>query len=249
MELSNAQAVEFFHVAFLSALTQRLETERYALKGGANLRYFFESQRYSEDIDLDIVGEEPWGMKEKVSAVIDSPLLGTLLRVGGLSVGEWSATKQTKTTRRWKVGVMGVSRGEIRTKIEFSNRGHDEDLQVEAVPERIVAPYALRAPLVQHYGGVAATAQKVAALALRKETQARDVFDLDLLLRRFPPEQGSIARERLDKAAALALGIPYDAFEDQVLRFLENEVVDYYRPRAAWDQMRLFVAEKLEAAR
>ena len=44
-------------------------------------------------------------------------------------------------------------------------------------------PYGLTSPTVQHYGETAAIEQKIAALALRSETKARDVFDLDLLLR------------------------------------------------------------------
>ena len=55
--LSNAQIIELFHVAFLDVLSSRLDPARYVLKGGTNLRYFFESLRYSEDIDLDM----KWG--------------------------------------------------------------------------------------------------------------------------------------------------------------------------------------------
>jgi len=57
--LRNAQVVEVFHIAFLDVLSSRLDPARYVLKGDANLRYFSESVRYSEDIDLDIAGVEP----------------------------------------------------------------------------------------------------------------------------------------------------------------------------------------------
>ena len=57
---------------------------------------------------------------------------------------------------------------------------------LERVPERVVAPYALRPPTPLHYLAAPATEQKVKALALRNETQARDVFDLDLLFREHP---------------------------------------------------------------
>jgi hypothetical protein len=49
-ELRDAQVVELFHLAFLQVLQARLDQARYVLKGGANLRYFFDSVRYSEDI-------------------------------------------------------------------------------------------------------------------------------------------------------------------------------------------------------
>lgn len=45
--LTDAQIIEFFHLAFLQVLQARLNQTRYVVKGGANLRYFFESLRYS----------------------------------------------------------------------------------------------------------------------------------------------------------------------------------------------------------
>ena len=84
MDLREVQIIELFHVAFLDALQQRLERGRWILKGGANLRYFFDSQRYSQDIDLDFLGDAPWGVREKVGEVIKSPVLSNLLRVKGL---------------------------------------------------------------------------------------------------------------------------------------------------------------------
>lgn len=54
-ELRDAQVVELFHLAFLQVLQARLDQARYVLKGGTNLRYFFDSVRYSEDIDLDLL--------------------------------------------------------------------------------------------------------------------------------------------------------------------------------------------------
>ena len=103
-EFTTAQITELFHLAFLDVLSKRLDPARYVLKGGANLRYFFASPRYSEDIDLDIDGKAPWGLEDKVDAVLDSGALKVLLRVGGLAIAEFSKPKQTATTRRWKVG-------------------------------------------------------------------------------------------------------------------------------------------------
>ena len=250
MELSKVQVIELFHVAFLDALHQRLERGRWVLKGGANLRYFFDSHRYSEDIDLDFVGEAPWGAREKIGEVITSQVLDALLRVTGLSVEEWSESKQTDTTRRWKVGIDAPGHADpIRTKIEFSNRGSDERFQTEAVPDRIVSPYALRPPVVQHYTIGPATEQKIAALAGRVQVQARDVFDLDLLLRRRPLQRGTVDADLLSRAAGVALEISFDAFTDHVLRFLEPELRDYYDSEESWVGMQTFVAERLEDAR
>lgn len=250
MELSKVQAVEFFHVAFLDALSGRLEPTRYVLKGGANLRYFFGSQRYSEDIDIDLRGGGPWSLEEKVDGVLTSGAMKALLRVGGLAVAEFSKPKQTDTTRRWKVGIEVSGRSDlVRTKIEFSNRNGDERYRSEVVPSHIVEPYALRPPSIQHYIDDAPTEQKVKALEGRSETQARDVFDLDLLLRRKPLAAGSLDPQLLADAADRALQLPFAAFRDQVLPFLEPDVVELYETEAAWEQIQTFVAGKLEAAR
>lgn len=247
--LSNAQVVELFHVAFLDMLSRRLDPARYVLKGGVNLRYFFGSLRYSEDIDLDLSGVEPWSLEQKVDAILDSGPIGALLRVADLTVADFSKPKQTGTTRRWKVAIETPGRAEpVRTKIEFSNRNGDSRHLLEAIPGDIVAPYALRAPSVQHYTAEAATEQKVHALAGRSETQARDVFDLDLLLRR-GRLQGPLDGGLLADAANRALEMPFAAFRDQVLPFLEPDAVELYNSEAAWEQMQSFVAEQLEAHR
>lgn len=247
--LSRVQVIEFFHVAFLDALSKRLDPSRYVLKGGANLRYFFGSLRYSEDIDLDVDGEEPWNLESKIDGVIESPAVGALLRVGGLSVVNLSKPKQTRTTRRWKVAIAAPGQPEpVRTKIEFSNRNGEKRYLLEPLPSSVVAPYALRSPSVQHYTGDAPAEQKVKALVWRSETQARDVFDLDLLLRRRPLPRGSLDSQLLGEAAELVLFMPFDAFRDQVLPFLDPGVVELYDTEAAWEQMKIFVAEKLEQA-
>lgn len=248
--LNNAQITELFHIAFLDVLARRLDPARYVLKGGANLRYFFESLRYSEDIDLDISGVEPWGLEEKVDGVLDSGAMKALLRVGGLAIAEFSKPKQTTATRRWKVAIEASGRPDlVRTKIEFSNRNGEKRYRLEAIPSHIVTPYALRSPSVQHYTEDAPTEQKIKALAGRSETQARDVFDLDLLLRRRPLAAGSLDSQLLIDAAERALRLPFAAFRDQVLPFLEPDVVELYETEGAWEQMQTFVAGKLEGAK
>jgi hypothetical protein len=220
------------------------------LKGGANLRFFFGSVRYSEDLDLDLSGVKPTNLEETIDRVLDSPALGALLRVGGLTIAESSKPKQTPTTRRWKLGIAVPDRSEaVRTKIELSGRNGDDRFRLDPLPNEVVEPYALRPPTVQHYVDDAPTEQKVRALALRSETQARDVFDLHMLLRRRSLLSGALDREVLTTAAGLALQLPFAAFRDQVLPFLEPGVVELYESESSWEQMQTFVAEKLEAAR
>ncbi|MEW6059411.1 MAG: nucleotidyl transferase AbiEii/AbiGii toxin family protein [Actinomycetota bacterium] len=247
-QLDDARIIEFFHLTFLQVLQARLDRARYVVKGGANLRYFFDSRRYSEDIDLDAVEIEPWKLEEKVDGVLASPTTEMLLRTGGLAVQDITKPEQTPTTQRWKPSIaVSGRRAPVHTKIEFSHRSADPRRILDAVPDRVVAPYALRAPTLLHYTADAAIEQKIGALAHRSETQARDVFDLELLLRghRDAVRAEDIEPQILDVALERTLELPFDAFRDQVVRFLDPEAVELYDDRAAWDQTQAFVAERL----
>lgn len=249
-ELRDAPVIELFHLAFLQVLQARLDQARYVLKGGVNLRYFFDSVRYSEDIDLDAAEIEPWALEDKVDGVLASAAMDALLRSGGLSVDGCTKPKQTATTQRWKVSIaVGGRREPVRTKIEFSHRNGDHRRILEPIPGRVVAPYALRAPTVLHYTADAAIEQKVEALAERSETQARDVFDLDLLLRRQPIAAAAIEPQILERAVERALELPFAAFRDQVAPFLDPEVAELYNDPATWEQTQTFVVERLIEAR
>jgi predicted nucleotidyltransferase component of viral defense system len=248
VRLSDAQVIEFFHLAFLQVLQARLDQARYVVKGGTNLRYFFGSVRYSEDIDLDAVDIEPWKLEQRVDQVLASPALGLVLRSGGLSMQEAAKPKQTSTTQRWKPSIaVSGRRVPVRTKIEFSHRGSDARRILEAVPERVVAPYALRPATMLHYTADAAIEQKVRALALRSETQARDVFDLELLLRGQGDaiRPGEVEPDVLESAVERALELPFEAFRDQVIPFLDAEARELYDGQASWQQMQTFVAARL----
>ena len=150
MNLSDAQIVELFHVSFLAALSRRLEPSRYVLKGGVNLRYFFDSVRYSEDIDLDLLGVPSWSLEKKVDEFLAKGPLGLLLRPAAVAVAEFTKPKQTDTTQRWKIALAAPGRrAPIRTKVEFSHREGQEGYRLEPIPARIVEPYALQAPRVR----------------------------------------------------------------------------------------------------
>ncbi len=253
MPLSIAQRTECFHLAFLQVLTASPGGRRHILKGGTNLRYFFDSVRYSEDIDFDTIFDpsEGWRLEEKVDSILTGRALPVLLRSHGLSIETFSKPKQTGTTRRWKVRLRGAdTQTGFGTKVEFSNRNGETRHQLDAVPARAAEPYGVRPPTVRHYLAPAAIAQKVAALAGRSETQTRDVFDLDLLFRRHSDavKPGDIPTATLTDAAARTLDLDFRAFADQVVPFLESDISELY-DEAAWDQMRAYVIEKMESLR
>ena len=249
---TDAKLIELFHLAFFQVLQARLGQAHYVVKGGINLRYFFESHRYSEDVDLDAVEVEPWRLEETVDGVLASPAIGLLLRSADLVVEQVTKPKQTETTQRWKPLIaVGGRRAPLRTKIEFTRRGADPRRVLEAVPDRVVAPYALRAPTMLHYTADAAIEQKIEALAYRSQTQARDVFDLELLLRRHRDAvlPGRIQTRLLDAALERTFELPFEAFQDQVGPFLDPEVVELYDDRAAWGRTQEFVAQRLTELR
>ncbi len=245
-----AQIIEFFHLAFVQVLASRIDPDTVALKGGANLRYFFGSHRYSEDIDFDVVRGEARKLEEQINAVLRSDALKLLLRTGRIELTNIGAGKQTETTQKWNLLLVAPNEGTpISTKIEFSRCNGDARWLVEPVPDRVVQPYGLRPARVLHYLGPAATEQKVAALALRRETQARDVFDLDLLFRKESPGPApdALEKEIIDRAHHNCLDLPFEAFDSQLLPFLEPGIVELYDRREVWEQMQIFVADKIAA--
>jgi len=69
--LSPQQVVEHFHLQFCRLFMAGPDRVAFAIKGGCNLRFFFDSIRYSEDIDLDVTGRvATHALKERVSKTL-----------------------------------------------------------------------------------------------------------------------------------------------------------------------------------
>src|SRR3989442_15304312 len=129
--LSDRQAVELFHLHFVRLLCSGPDKDRFAIKGGCNLRFFFESVRYSDDMDLDVARLPVHTLKEKVDRILEGPALALPLKSRGISLREASALKQTETTQRWKMGLAAEGRSfPLHTKIEFSRRRMTEEAKV-----------------------------------------------------------------------------------------------------------------------
>ena len=251
--LSLRQAAEMFHLVFLRALVAKGEDRALiALKGGCNLRFYFGSVRYSEDIDFDVVIIAKTTLKKRVEKLLASPLITAPLRSRGITLVDTSAPKQTETTQRWKVGlsVEGLA-VPVRTKIEFARRDAIDGARFEATPTEAVRPYGLTPVLSTHYTRSAAIAQKIDALAGRTEPQARDVFDLALLFAHEPIDLDSSETQRasLDVAIDRATSLSFDEYASKVVAYLDPEQAAPHADRTAWEAMQEQVVDRLEALR
>jgi predicted nucleotidyltransferase component of viral defense system len=248
---SARQIVEMFHLVFLRALVAKGEDKAsFALKGGCNLRFYFGSARYSEDIDFDVSVIDKETLKNKVERLLRSPLIGTSLKSKGVEITEVSAPKQTSTTQRWKLGLRaaGVSIP-LRTKIEFSRRAALGETEFGRVDPLVLRPYGLPPFLATHYTAAAAITQKIHALAERTEPQARDLFDLNLLFARSDVERPTLTamqRSWVEKAIEHAFGLSFDDYRAKVVSFLEPDQVALYGDRDAWNTMQDAVIGHLE---
>lgn len=257
MALTARQVVELFHLVFLRALVARGEDKSLiALKGGCNLRFYFDSVRYSEDIDFDVVVIAKETLKNKVDRLLKSPAVTAPLKTKGIELVEVSAPKQTETTQRWKAGLQAEGLAvPLRTKIEFSRRLGDEAIAgaaFEAVRPEVLRPHGLTPVLATHYTTRTAIAQKIHALASRTEPQARDVFDLNLLLARADATLLALDDEQkahLPAALEHAMSISFDEYTSKVVAYLDPAQAELFDERAAWEAMQDAVVSRLEALR
>ena len=241
--------VEAFHLVFLRVLETKLDRSHYVVKGGVNLRAWFGSARYSEDLDIDAVAVETHVLRDAVDKLLGAPAFVMLLRTQGLALTRISRPKQTDTTQRWKLELRANRLGlPLHTKVEFSRRGTDDDYLLEPVLLEIARPHGIPAPTANHYTPAATARQKIGALAGRREPQARDVWDLDHLFRTrgadprpLPPASKRILRQAIERV----LEMPFEAFRAQVVPFLAPEAQELSGSSEAWERMRELVLDRL----
>lgn len=246
------QYVELFHLLFLDQLGRKLDKRFYALKGGCNLRFFMKSIRYSEDMDIDIQTTTPTTSKDKlcstVAGILKSKPFAQILQTHGIMIDHWSEPKQTSTTQRWKAGLsINNSSVLLPTKIEFSRRGMKGETLFESVDPELVRNYHLSPVMANHYDSRSAYEQKVEAIVNRNTTQARDIFDLNLLLNAGAGRKitDSRLRGRLREAEANVMSVTFDVFKSQVLSYLPPDYHGQYNSASVWDDMVLKVVEAL----
>ncbi len=239
---------ELFHLEFLRRFAKNKKLGIYALKGGSNLRFFFNSIRYSEDMDLDIKGVELSALRETVMKILGSSSFQDSLKPFGVEriiPPDITKAKQTQTTQRFKVHLITSSGEDLFTKIEFSRRGFKGNAVVEVVSNSILRAYKLSPFFVPHYDILSTIAQKIDALATRSVTQARDIFDLHILSSQYKPiktKESELKKGRLKTAYENVFEISFDKFKDTIIAYLESEDQQIYNSQASWDEIQLKVA-------
>lgn len=247
------QQREVFHLAFLRAFVRAVPPQRFALKGGSNLRFFFGSIRYSEDMDMDVDGVTVATMQEKAMIILRSAGLMDTLRVYGIArvvPPDMRTAKQTETVQRFKVHLLTTAGADLPAKIEFSRRGLDTPIRSEPISPAILSTYRMPPLIAPHYPAGTAARQKISALASRKKPEARDIFDLHSLSTHPEVQRldlgvdlpDSVIREARERIFAL----DYVVYRDTVVDFLGPADRPAYDSPRVWDQIRLAVVELLE---
>ena len=242
--------VELFHLHLLRQLTAGRDKGNYVVKGGCNLRFFFGSVRYSEDLDLDVEGTSLDALRDRIDRILGSKLLRENLASLDVELTRTSAPKQTPTTQRWKAQLHHAGSDVLlHTKIEFSRRGRDDASALEAVVPRLIRRYRLTPLLVCHYLLPAAVRQKLRALVDRREVQARDVFDLGILFAKAGDDRFDLGESasRVSEAIERVYALSYGDYRGQVVAYLEPEHAEAVDSPEAWEALQLQVISSLES--
>ena len=253
-KLSSLQLREVFHVEFLRWFGRKVKVGHYAVKGGVNLRFFFKSFRYSEDMDLDARAISVVQLKEAVMKILDNGTFKDNLKPFGImriAAPDITRAKQTKTTQRFKVHLFSASGEDLFTKIEFSRRGFSGNVVIEPIDAAILRAYKLAPLLLPHYDTYAAIAQKFHALATRAAVQARDIFDLYVLTSQYAVGDkrfNNIRGTALSKAYERVFEVGFGQFRDTVVSYLSDEDQAIYSKPKSWEEVQLKVAHFIEEA-
>jgi len=250
---NSLQQREVFHLEFLRWFGRKADSKHYALKGGVNMRLFFGSIRYSEDMDLDLSGIRVDIIQDIVLKILNTQNFVDNLRPCGIqrvSIPDMVKAKQTETTQRFKIHLATFAGEDLFTKVEFSRRGMEDGIVVNAVPDSILRIYKLIPIIVPHYGAISTTIQKITALASRPAVQARDIFDLYILSPKYSTSEISESRilkkDKLEKAYENLFSVTFEQFRDSVVSFLPPDEQASYSSELFWDEIKLKVANLLE---
>jgi len=255
-QYTHLQLREVFHLEFLRWFGRKVKAGDYAVKGGVNLRFFFKSFRYSEDMDLDARGIKVITLREIVMKILSAATFQDNLKPFGImSVvpPDVSKAKQTETTQRFKIHLIASSGEDLFTKVEFSRRGFAGKILIGAPDDTILRSYKLAPFPVPHYDAHSAIAQKMNALANRSAVQARDIFDIYLLSSQYTTgakvQIDNIKADLFSKAYERVFEVEFEQFRDTVVSYLSVEDQSVYDNPKIWEEIRLKTAQFIEEAR
>lgn len=254
--LSDTQLREVFHFSFLDRLLKISSPDMYVLKGGVNLRFFFHSPRYSEDMDLDVLAGNVDTLRNNGYKILnDGAFKRSLLTYGitDIEVNDPAKAKQTETTQRFKFGLITTANQRLPTKVEFSRHANPMDNYIkEMVDPEIARQYRRLSYRCNHYPGEDAVFQKIQALAGRPATQARDVFDLSLLqaggYASSIKSNNKLTKELRGKASEALMSLTYDDFKGHVVEFIDTDNREHYESPSTWEQLQETILELLDYA-
>lgn len=241
------QLRELFHLLVLRALS--LVGRPFSLKGGACLRFFHRSPRFSEDMDIDVSSQVRLPTLQKaVDGVLSSQALLAALTPNGVHQLDISKPKQTETTERWKVNLVTSLDSSVPTKIEFSRRSKNISFKSSVPDGEILNRYKIPPFAAPYYDAALMSAQKIGALSSPNRLAVRDLFDLDHLFFQMGEKAGLVIVDLKTVESALEkLGrFGFSDFQEQVAPFLTEEISSLYKKRDAFDQMKDRVRSKLE---
>ena len=128
--LTDTQRREVFHFCFLQRLLRISDPSLYVLKGGVNLRFFFSSPRYSEDMDLDVLAGSVATLKKNGYKILEDAAFRRSLSIygiDGIEINDPDKAKHTGTTQRFRCSLVTEAGQRLPTKVEFSRRAGDPD--------------------------------------------------------------------------------------------------------------------------
>jgi predicted nucleotidyltransferase component of viral defense system len=231
-------------------MSRKINRNHYIIKGGCNLRFFFKSPRYSEDIDLDVKEIPVQILQEQVNKILKSSTFRDTIFLKGIRIRHITSHKQTETTQRWKLTLLsGQSQIPIPTRIEFSRRQKEGAYKFETVDTLLLKKYDLPLVLVNHYTPEAAFVQKIEAISFRRIPQARDIFDLYILINSGIDVHSvlkNLSKNNIINARTNIFAVSFNTFKGQVLSYLSPDNREIYGSEEVWDSIRLKVIDAME---
>jgi len=144
MNYTHRQQREIFHFLFLERLLKIADPRLFVLKGGVNLRFFFASPRYSEDMDLDVLAGSVATLRKNGYRILEDPAFARNLATYGIArlvINDPAKAEQAATTQRFRAQLVNTAGESYPTRVAFSRRGGVEDYRLETLDPSIARAY------------------------------------------------------------------------------------------------------------